>query len=186
MSLEHALFRIIEEAEKNRKQITGFTFFTIGSPRAATILEHIDQECKKRFSAYVGSRIIYFEGIFGIGDESSTLHILLPGTDLLHSPALLTEEFILHQQQSLSYALERCTIYDAGSRACDVPEYLEDVRGYWKQVLELATNGMTLSAYLQERFREDPRLSDPLWIQRYASAELLAAVAEEQISKTLV
>lgn len=184
VSLEHALFRIIEVAEKDRKQITGFTFFTIGSPRAGEILERIDQECKKRFSSYMGSRIIYFEGIFGVGDEHSTLHIMLPGTDLLHSPALLTDEFISYQQQALPYALERCTIYDAGSRACDVHEYLEDVRGYWEQVLELAYNGMTLSAYLQERFSEDPRLNDSAWVQEHTSTKLLAEVANVQIAKT--
>ncbi|MBI2484488.1 hypothetical protein HYV71_04885 [Candidatus Uhrbacteria bacterium] len=129
VSLEHALLRIIEVAREQKKSISGFTFFTIGSECAIQIIERIDRECRAQFPTYVGSAVIYYEGIFGVADEHSRLSIVLPGTDLLHSPATLAQEYIAHQAAALPYAIERCCIYDAGSRSFDIAEYLEDVEG---------------------------------------------------------
>ena len=64
----------------------------------------------------------------------------------------MAPEFIASQYEDPAYPLERCVIYDAGSRAFRVREYAEDVAGYWKQVLELAGRGMTFEDYLRERF----------------------------------
>lgn len=183
VSLEHALYRIIEVAQQQKKSINGFTFFTIGGERAIEILEAVDAECRRHFSAYTGSSVIYYEGIFGVADENSALSIVLPGTDLLHSSAILAPEFIQHQTTSLPYALERCVIYDAGSRSFDVSEYLCDVRGYWQQVRELAQQGMTYVDYLAERFPEDPRLANEQFIREHATPEILIAVADVQLAK---
>ncbi|MBI4249996.1 hypothetical protein HY622_00185 [Candidatus Uhrbacteria bacterium] len=186
VSLQHALDRIVEVAREQRKSIHGFTFFTIGGARAVEILEAVDYECRRQFSEYVGSSIVYYEGIFGVADDTSKLSIVLPGTDLLHSPATLTPEFIQYQATALPYAIERCAIYDAGSRSFDVPEYLDDVAGYWRAIRDLADHGMTYRDYLTERFPEDPRLSDTEWRDTHASANLLRQVAEQQLAKTLV
>ncbi len=63
----------------------------------------------------------------------------------------MAPEFIESQYESPAYPIERCIIYDAGSRAFWVKEYLEDVIGYWKQVLELAKQGMTFRELVKER-----------------------------------
>lgn len=183
VSLEHALIRIIEMAQKQKKSISGFTFFTIGGMRAIEILEKIDAECRRQFPGYVGSSVIYYEGIFGVADENSKLSIVLPGTDLLHSPAILAPEFIRYQTQALSYPIERCVIYDAGSRSFDVPDYLEDVRGYWRQVRDLAEGGMTYVEYLAQRFEHDDRLQDSAFVRQHSSAELLFRVVAQQLAK---
>lgn len=184
-SLEHALMLIIDIAAQENKTISGFTFFTIGGDRSEAILQEVDAKCRQLFGdAYQGSRVIYYEGVFGVAEEGSTLSIALSGTDLLHSPAVMAPEFIESQKDELPYAIERCTIYDAGSRAFHLEEYLEDVRDYWQQVLKLAEGGMTLSAYLKERFPEDSRVSDADWMKEHDTQDSLAAVAKEQIEKT--
>ena len=66
----------------------------------------------------------------------------------------MAPEFIESQYSDPAYPLERCTIYDAGSRAFWVREYAADVLNYWKQVLELASKGMTYLEYLHQRFPE--------------------------------
>lgn len=186
VSLEHALRRILDVARQQHTSINGFTFFTVGGMRAIKIMEAIDKECRALFPRYAGSTVIYYEGIFGLADETSRLSIVLPSTDFLHSPAVLTPEFIEYQTTALSYALERCTIYDSGSRAFDVSEHLADVAGYWQQVRELAQKDMTYTEYLSERFPEDPRLQDSIWTAEHATTELLTQVAEQQLAKTLV
>ena len=66
----------------------------------------------------------------------------------------MAPEFIESQYEDPSYPLERCTIYDAGSRAFWVREYANDVLNYWKQVLDLAASGVTFLEYLAQRFPE--------------------------------
>ena len=51
--------------------------------------------------------------------------------------------------------MERCTIYDAGSRSFDVPEYIKDVIEYWEEVEKLSKDGFTLFDALKERWNEN-------------------------------
>ena len=47
------------------------------------------------------------------------------------------------------FPVERCTIYDAGSRAFEVRAYLEDVLEYWEAVEAL--ENVSFGDYLRER-----------------------------------
>lgn len=185
-SLEHALLLLIDIATKQDKEIRAITFFTIGGKRAGEIIEKVDAVCRERFPNYTGSQVIFLEGIFGVADEESPLQIALSGTDLLRSPALMAPEFIKSQDDALQYALERCTIYDAGSRAFQVKTYLRDVHEYWTQVAELARKGTTLPEYLKERYPEDARLNDKEWVKEHDSSDALLNIAEQQIQKAEV
>lgn len=184
VSLEHALLKLVELAQKQDASIARMTFFTIGGDRAEQILEKVDAKCRELFEDYEGSRVIYIEGVFGVAEADSPLSIALAGTDLLRSPALMAPEFVESQNEDLAYALERCTIYDAGSRAFHLEEYLEDVHEYWGQVKKLAEDGMSYAAYLKERFPEDLRLQNEDWVAKHDSADLLLEVAETQLSKS--
>ncbi len=183
VSLEHALLRMVEIAQEQHRVIDSMTFFTIGSQRAEEIMERVDATCREQFPDYRGSRIVYVEGVFGVPGEESTLHIALSGTDLLRSPAVLAPEFVASQAEQQSYAIERCTIYDAGSRAFHIEEYLEDVCDYWQQVADLATSGMTYTAYLRERFPEDERLTHPEWCAEQNKSDILHDIAIQQLAK---
>lgn len=66
----------------------------------------------------------------------------------------MAPEFSESQYEDPAFPLERCVIYDAGSRAFWVREYAADVRAYWEQVLHLAERGISFRDYLQERFPE--------------------------------
>lgn len=149
VSLEHALQKILELAREQEQEVSGLTFFTIGGPRTEEILAKLP----------VPTRVIYIEGIFKVADEKESLQIALPGTDLLRNPSLLAPEFAKSQAENPAYPLERCTIYDAGSRAFHVSEYLEDVHDYWQQVLTLAQNGLSYADYLAERMGQNSGLS---------------------------
>jgi len=187
VSLGHSLRRLFDMSCAARKPIRRITFITIGGARAEQIISEIDSRCREAFQDhYLGARVIYVEGIFGVADEAkdSALHIVLPGTDLLRHPAVLAPEFVVSQAEAPSYALERCTIYDAGSRAYDIAEYLHDVRGYWEKVLTLARDGMSYEAYLRERLPTDPRLEKELPIG-WRTPEFLADVAGRQIARSM-
>lgn len=177
VSLEHATTKLVELCKETGKKIRRVTFITIGGERAHEIMTKIDALCRSLWADYQGTNLIFIEGIFGVAEEGSHLNIAIPGTDLLRHPALLTPEFIDAQKEALPYALERCTIYDAGSRAYDVNEYLEDVKDYWQKVHALGEKGLSVRDYLEERFPEDTRLKDAEWCEAHGVPGSLTALA---------
>ncbi len=151
-SLRYGLNELIASAKSMETDLQDIVFFTIGGAIAGKILEEVDTECRRLFPSYRRTVLVYFEGCFGVPDLESRLMIRLTGTDLTRGDAIMAPEFIDSQYDNPAYPIERCTIYDAGSRAFHVSEYAEDVRGYWKQVLDLADQGVTYEAYLKDRF----------------------------------
>ena len=153
-SLGYALNEIVRVAKEQKTELLNFVFFTYGGSRTEVIFRDLDKRCRETFPGYQQTYVIYLEGRFTVPDANSKLTIHFTGTDLVRAGSLMAPEFIESQYENPAFPLERCTIYDAGSRAFWIPEYLEDVVDYWKQVLELAKKGTTFNQYLQERFPE--------------------------------
>jgi hypothetical protein len=153
-SLEFALEELLEIAEKEGQDINSLIFFTIGGPRSHEIMENISRKAKQKFPSFKGSVVIYFEGCFSVATPETPVSIKYTGTDLLRCNSVMADEFIQSQTEHPFYPLERCTIYDAGSRAFCLPEYLEDVKDYYEKTLSLARNGVSYTNLLTERSPE--------------------------------
>ncbi len=153
-SLEHALHELLNAVDQQGAQLKSLLFFTFGGSRAHEIIREVDAVCRDRFNAYTGSTIIYLEGCFRVAQRDTPLTIRITGTDLLRCGSTMSEEFFESHYLNPSYPIERCVIYDAGSRAFWLPEYLGDVEGYWRETLSLAEKGMSYAELLQERFPE--------------------------------
>ena len=179
-SLEYALKQILEQLAQQGSEVRSFVFFTIGGSRSEELLEEIDAFCRKYFKNYEGSVVIYFEGRFTVASDTTRLSIKLTGTDLVRVDSLMAPEFVTSQYENPAYPLERCTIYDAGSRAFYVQEYYEDVLDYWKQTLALAKNGMKFKDFLWERM---PEVSSEHF--ENASLETIASQQVQRIEKVL-
>jgi len=164
-SLEFALNRLLEIILASGASLNSVLFFTIGGIRSEEILIEIDRRCRSLWPDFGGSTVVYFEGCFAVADAETEMSVKLTGTDLIRTNSLLAPEFVESQYECPSYPLERCTIYDAGSRAFYVPEYLEDLVDYWTQTLTLARSGFDFPALLKERFPE----LDP---QRFSNVDL--------------
>ena len=173
-SLEHAIHALVDEAVRQGARLRSIVFFTIGGPRAEEILSRADQICRWHFSAYERTTVIYLEGRFSVPTTETPLRIKITGTDLLRRDALMTPEFVESQYEAPAHPIQRCAIYDAGSRAFWVPEYIEDLIDYWQQTLTLALNGVTYAELLAERFPDAD-------IQRFSEPDL-AAVCRTQLA----
>ncbi|MBU0731297.1 hypothetical protein KKC88_00275 [Patescibacteria group bacterium] len=171
-SLEMALLRIIEIAKKEKKSINSIIFFTIGSERSEKIITKVDRQCRKYFINYKGSLVIYIEGRFGVAGIDRKMTIMKEDTDLLRSPADLAPEFASSQDKHPTAALERCVIYDAGSRAFHVKTYLKDVKNYWQEILDLTKQGITYEEYLKERYPETTILNFSKNLETLAKKQL--------------
>jgi hypothetical protein len=95
--------------------------------------------------------VVYLEGKFKLASFDDNLRIKIDDTDLLRHPALLSPEFELSQYENVSYPLERCVIYDGGSRSFNASKHLAEVKEYWER---LGSSGMTLEEALKERWPE--------------------------------
>jgi hypothetical protein len=153
-SLEHALTSVVATAVRQRAAITSILFLTIGSARSSAIVRTIALLCRERFPEFRAAAVVYLEGVFQKATLATPLHVKIEGTDLLRTGSTLAPEFLESQYENPAFPIERCTIYDAGSRAFDLAEYFADVRGYWEQNLGLARGGMTYRQLLAERLPE--------------------------------
>jgi hypothetical protein len=152
-SLKHGLMKLSEGLARSCRY-NSITFFTIGGGVSGEIMAEWRKLIESRQGAPLKATVVYFEGIFGVAGPRTPVSIKLDGTDLLRRDGVMAPEFIESQYESPLYPLERCTIYDAGSRAFHVPEYLEDVVDYWRQVKAQAESGTTFEALLKERCPE--------------------------------
>jgi hypothetical protein len=154
VTVENGLRVLLDHLVRIESSIQKIIFFTIGCHKVEKNFNIYDPLFRSAFPDYEGSSIVYLEGKFRLVDSRAGLRIAIQGTDLLRHNALLTPEFELSQYDSPTYPLERCTIYDAGSRAFDIPSYTHELLEYWKQVEALAEQGWTLQDALHERWPE--------------------------------
>jgi len=154
-SLQHALDALLQSAQDQGTELKSILFFTYGGERSREILSRVDRICREKFPNYERTTLVFLEGIFTIPTPDYPQRVKITGTDLLRYKSLMAPEFVESQYLYPSFPLERCTIYDAGSRAFWLPEYLEDVYEYWEQNLALAREGVSFEELLKERF---PRL----------------------------
>ena len=153
-SLRYGLHEFLATAHQQKVDVRNLVFFTFGGPKAGEILAEVDAHCRRIFPNYGRTILVYLEGRFTCPDASTPLTIRLTGTDLVRWNSLMAPEFVESQYENPLYPIERCIIYDAGSRAFWTREYLEDVMGYWRQNLELARGGMTFEELVRERMPE--------------------------------
>jgi len=173
-SLKHGLGIMINEAVKQGTELGSILFFTIGGPKSEERLIEADKACRRNFPHYEGTHVCYIEGRFSVPTTESKVSIKITGTDLMRCNSLLAPEFLQSNFEAPSYPLERCTIYDAGSRAFQIEEYREDVIGYWTKVLDLAKT-LTFEEMIAERFPE-------IDIKKFGSVSL-EQVARDQLQK---
>jgi hypothetical protein len=150
-SLRHGLEKLLA-ARRDDVRYRSVTFFTIGGAIAGDIMCRWRRAVELAQGAPVACTVVYFEGIFGVAGPGTPIRIKLEGTDLLRRDGILAPEFDQSQYDNPLYPLERCTIYDAGSRAFNIPEYLEDVIDYWQHVAALAADGVTFQDLVRERY----------------------------------
>ncbi len=155
VTMEHGLEVIVDHLVELGSSARALVFFTIGCHKAEKVLDELDARLRATFPGYERTILVYLEAKFRLVDSQTPLRIGIPGTDLIRRGAFMTPELEASQYEVPGSLVERCVIYDAGSRAFDVPHYCEDVAEYWEQVAGFAREGWTLREALEERW---PRL----------------------------
>ncbi|MCX6357902.1 MAG: hypothetical protein NT045_08545 [Candidatus Aureabacteria bacterium] len=152
VTISNGMDIIVNLAKNSGTPIKQIFFFTIGCHKLEKLLRGYHQQLSRVFPGYERTCAVYLEGKFHLADSKTGVRIKLQGTDLMRHPCLLTPEFELSQYESPFHPLERCTIYDAGTRAFDIADYMRKLEGYWREVRSLAEKGWTLEEALRERW----------------------------------
>ena len=152
VTLENGFEVMAEHASRSRTSIRSLVLFTIGCVKAEGVLERLHERISGLFPAYERTVLVYLEGRFRLVDSGHELRIGIPGTDLIRKGAQIAPELELSTYDGPAVPLERCAIYDAGSRAFAVSRYAEDLLGYWEALRGLAERGWTLCEALKERW----------------------------------
>ena len=173
-SLQYGIESMLQAISEQKKSLRSILFFTIGGPRTEEVFRALDGRIRTEHPEYEGTTVVYFEGRFPVAGLQTTLSIKITGTDLLRHGQDLTPEFVNSQYESPMFPVERCTIYDAGSRAFEPDVYLQDVVEYWESVSKLS--GLSYQDYLKERF---PGLD----AKRFTGVDSLKALAEQQLDR---
>ncbi len=152
VTMANGLNVLLDHLERIGSPIRMLVFFTIGCHKVEKALAGFHERASNLFPDYERTVVVYFEGKFKLVDSKTELSIAIPGTDLIRRQALLTPEFEKSQYERPENLLERCVIYDAGSRSFDVPHYVEDVMDYWSKTERLGKQGTRLDHLLSERW----------------------------------
>ena len=155
ITISNGMDIIVNLAKNSGTPIRQVFFFTIGCHKLEKLLREYHAMLRQLFPRYERTCAVYLEGKFHLADSKAAVKIKIQGTDLMRSPCLLAPEFELSQYESIYYPLERCVIYDAGTRAYDIEDYLGKLEAYWRELRHLAETGWTLEDALHERWPED-------------------------------
>jgi len=153
--------QIIGRMAKNLgKPVRNLVFFTVGCHKIEKALLDFDRLMRASFPGYHKTYLFYFEGKFHLADSKTEASIKLQGTDLMRKAALLTPEFEIEQFDPALTALERCVIYDGGARAFNPGLHRHELISYWRDMVALGEQGMSLEQALRERWPAPEYLLD--------------------------
>lgn len=145
------LKKALEKIEQGK--IKNLFVFTLGGEEAEKILKDYENKFEKAF-------LIYIEGIFHMATKETPARIKIPCTDLMPLNALLAPEL---EQELLTHpikALERCIVYDGGSRGFHPEHHLKDVLEYIQQLQQETKKGATLYDLILDRWQDLPKSSE--------------------------
>lgn len=165
-TLDHSLELLLQYLKAHKVSVKNIVFFTIGCEKTEEVFRKHNPIFFKTFPGYQGCHIVYFEGRFKLVEKDTKVRLGKAGTDFVRFDCLLAPEFELSQYDALTYPLEKCTIYDAGSRACEIETYLHEVQSYWHEVDQYAKAGLTLHDALKERWPETEYQERGLFLER--------------------
>jgi hypoxanthine-guanine phosphoribosyltransferase len=155
VTLRCALEKIFSE---NKSQVRHIVMFTIGSEEAEKILLGYHKLFKKSSKNFTGTSIVFIEGIFHTPNPETKARIKLEGTDLIPLNVTLAPEFEQELNNEPLKALERCVVYDGGSRGFFPTHHYRDLLEYAEQVEAELKKGATLYDLILDRWENAEKL----------------------------
>lgn len=150
------------EGLKKQIAIKKIIMFTLGGEEAEKTLLQYHKLFKEIFPSYEETAVFFIEGIFHTANSETPAKIKIAGTDLLPYKAILAPEFEQELYKNPIKAVERCIVYDGGSRGFHPSHHLEDVLEYTLQIQEELSKGATMYDLILDRWQNAGSLSEEI------------------------
>ncbi len=132
-TIDYALEELLTKYLSEGKLPSGVLFITIGTRRAMEAIERVAG--RKSRTRLAGVTFVFLEAAFELFDDAEVTHLhRLRLTDFVRREALCCPEYVLESLNDPANLLERCTIYDGGSRAFEPSEYIQSLISYWSSL----------------------------------------------------
>jgi hypothetical protein len=140
------------------KRIAGMIVFTIGGEEAVRTLNDYHELFRKIFPGYGTTTLVFIEGMFHMANSDTVARNTIDGTDLLPWRADLSPEFEQRLREVPQAGMERCVVYDGGSRGFYPSHHYADLLEYAGQVEESLAAGASLFDLMVERWEGAEKL----------------------------
>lgn len=137
-TLIQCLNYVIDYYRKNGASLRNIIIFTIGGTRGIEILEDLAKKIRTFWPDFEGFIAVYYEGIFSTYTDAGVSGINIPDVDFYWKDGIVAPEFRKQVLASQDPLFEKCVIYDGGARRYAIHEHIEEVLGFWNQILERA------------------------------------------------
>ena len=137
-TLEHALGRALSAYAREGKRPRRLLIVTIGTSRLIPRLANMQAELRRAWSpSFEGITVLYLDGIFTLYERNAALSKThLSFTDFFRKEAPRSIEFEEKNLANPVCFLERCAIYDGGSRSFEPATYLRNLFSYWQRLFQ--------------------------------------------------
>ncbi len=158
------LRHVIDVFRDNGCDISRITFFTVGGTMAMEIFEEMTPWIRSFWPDFKGFDCVFYEGIFTVYTDKGSTGVNIPMIDFGWKDGVITPEFRAYAE-TLPYAVfEKCIIYDGGARRYEIPNHIEEVCGYWKELLDVAPEA-DLRRFIEEKTGRSFGISFEEWLK---------------------
>ncbi len=135
-TVSHAISAAVAQYCREGKVPQWLLIVSIGTGHLLEVISERAEQLKKLWGpTFKGITVVYLEGIFTLYRNDPLLaRSHLPNTDFLRKDAPRSLNLELDTLRSPYALLERCAIYDGGSRSFEPRTYLGNLTRYWQKL----------------------------------------------------
>lgn len=167
-TLKYALERIVNQYASEGKKPCRLLIFTVGTSRAFKELKSYIGTLNEAWDPiFEGVTVVFLEAIFSLYEGNTDLAAThLPYTDFFRKSFPRSLQFEADCVSKPVTFLERCAIYDGGSRSFEPNTYLKNLKKYWTRLKEQSdTQSIVNLLHLKSDFM-DYQLDFDTWLDK--------------------
>lgn len=142
---------VIDKFRRKGGSIKRIVFFTVGGTKAIELLESRYGDIKALWPEFEGFDCVFYEGIFSVYENKGVTGVNVPMIDFGWKGGIISPEFRKHVLSLPAALFEKCIIYDGGARRYEIPEHIDEVCGYWKDLSDAAASGADYRSFIEEK-----------------------------------
>lgn len=181
-TLRLCLWHFIDRFRANGHSIRKIVFFTVGGTKAIGLMEEMTTEIRRFWPDFEGFHCVFYEGIFSVYTDKGVTGVNIPDIDFGWKDSFIAPEFRQYVAD-YDYApalLEKCIIYDGGARRYKIGEHVEELTGYWEDLLAVADKA-DYKAFLAEKAGyADSNYEEWLELNHYEDSDDLRRIYEHE------